>query len=155
MRGWFLTLAAFSALAEIAGSLAPPGWREHIGRIATLAALATLLVPLGNMTDSREILTDGFEALLNTAEIGEETADAGRDAWTGAAELAFRTAEELGIDPVSMTVTFREEEGSLRAIDVTVPRCPWNLRAALEEELEGYFGAACTVSADADEGRRG
>ena len=155
MRGWFLTLAACAALAEIAGTLAPRGWREYVGRIATLAALAVVLVPLGSMAGSGEILTDGFESLLGAAEIGEETAEAGRDAWTGAAELVFRTAEALGIDPASLTVTFREEEGGLCAIDVTAPRCPWNLRAALEEELETYFGAACTVSAGAEEGRRG
>ena len=155
MRGWFLTLAACAALAEIAEALAPRGWREHVGRIAVLAALAVLLAPLCGMAENGEILTDGVESLLDAARAGEETVDAGRGAWTGAAELVFRTAEELGIDPASMTVTFREEGGELIGIDVTAPSSPWNLRAALEEELEGYFGAACAVSAGTEEGRSG
>ena len=154
MKDWFTSLAACAVLAEIAQALAPKGWREHIGRIAAMAALIVLLAPFRGWGGIGRDLAENLPSLL-TSDAGDEGEDGARDAWYGAAELVFRTAEKLGIDPASLTVRFREEEGALTEVRVTAPGCPWNLRAALEEELEGCFGAACRVTADAEEGRNG
>ena len=147
MKGWFASLAACAVLAEIAEALAPKGWREHLRRMAVLAALTVLLAPLCGLIGSGGI-TAAFPDLFLAD--GEE-AEGGREAWFGAAELVFRCAEKLGIDPSSVTVAFREEDGALTGIRVTAPGCPWNLRAALEGELEAYFGAETEILTDGGE----
>ena len=106
MKGWFASLAACAVLTEIAEALAPKGWREHLRRIAVLAAMAVLLAPLRDAAG----WIGSPAALPDALRFGGEEAD-GRNAWFGAAELVFRYAEELGIDPASVTVAFREEDG--------------------------------------------
>ena len=153
MKIWFSALAACAVLTELAEALAPKGWNVHIRRIAALAAMAVLLAPLRDLPGVSRDLAGDFGSLLHAAEPGEPEAEG--DAWFCAAELVFRTAEELGIDPGSLAVAFREEDGALKTIEVTAPRCPWNLRAALESELEAYFGADTEVLTGDGEGRSG
>ena len=147
MKGWFASLAACAVLTEIAEALAPKGWREHLRRIAVLAAMAVLLAPLRDAAG----WIGSPAALPDALRFGGEEAD-GRNAWFGAAELVFWYAEELGIDPASVTVAFREEDGALAGIRVTAPNCPYNLRAALKRELESYFGAETEILTDGGEG---
>ena len=148
MREWFASLAACAVLSEIADALAPPVWKEHIRRIAALAALIVLVLPVRGLMRDGAGFPDPGELFAGFDEgAGEDGADGevGREAWAGTAALVFETAERLGLDPGRMTVRLSEEGGVLTGIRANIPGSPYALRAELEGELSEAFGVPVTV----------
>lgn len=148
MNGWAASLAACAVLGELADALSPEGWREHLRRICAAAALVALLVPIAGFWRDREKIAGLADSFLTDPAAEAQT---GREAWAGAAELVFETAEKIGIGTAEMTVVFMEEDRRLTGVRVVVPGTPYNLRAELEEELGAYFGVPAEVGTE--EGR--